>query len=101
MLLLPMTLAVAINLARGRSEIDCGCGGTRGQGLSNGLVVRNIVLMLSLLCAARPLHLAALGVGGIALMSALGLALSSLYFSSSQLLANARQWRVLVGADRA
>lgn len=33
-------LAMAINLLRGRSYIDCGCGGS-GQPLSWGLVVRN------------------------------------------------------------
>lgn len=36
--------AIAINLRRGRTSIDCGCGGG-GQGISRLHVVRNLILM--------------------------------------------------------
>lgn len=38
-------LAMAVNLARGRRDIDCGCGG-QPQLLSPWLVVRNLVLII-------------------------------------------------------
>lgn len=39
-------LAMAINLARGRTELDCGCGGlSADQSISWALVARNVVLV--------------------------------------------------------
>ncbi|MBT9289314.1 MauE/DoxX family redox-associated membrane protein [Prosthecodimorpha staleyi] len=51
--------AMALNLARGRTTIDCGCGGP-GQAISWTLVVRNLVLaavagLVLLPAATRPL----------------------------------------------
>lgn len=46
-------LAIAINLARGRNQIDCGCGGDVHL-LSWGLVIRNLVLVLLALAMAAP-----------------------------------------------
>lgn len=54
-------VAMTINLARGRRDIDCGCGGPDGkQSLHPALVVRNLVLticalMISWPVAARPI----------------------------------------------
>jgi hypothetical protein len=48
------TLAVAINLRRGRTAIDCGCGGPAHTPLSAGLVARNGVLLLVAAAAALP-----------------------------------------------
>jgi hypothetical protein len=45
--------AVAINLARGRREIDCGCS-ARPQPLSRGLLARNAALGAAALLAALP-----------------------------------------------
>lgn len=42
-LLLAYALAMAVNLRRGRRDLDCGCGGAP-QPLSAWLVIRNIVL---------------------------------------------------------
>ncbi len=39
------TLAIAINIARGRTAIDCGCGG-QATPLSGWLVVRNLTLLV-------------------------------------------------------
>jgi hypothetical protein len=47
--------AMAINLLRGRSRIDCGCGNP-GQALSWWLVSRNAVLMALCALAAFPLQ---------------------------------------------
>lgn len=47
-LLAVFNLAIAINLKRGRTEIDCGCfSSVLKQHLSIGLVVRNSVLMVA------------------------------------------------------
>ncbi|WP_440995821.1 MauE/DoxX family redox-associated membrane protein [Arhodomonas sp. SL1] len=50
------TLAIAVNLARGRRDIDCGCfGPSRGQQLSGWLLPRNLLLVaLSALAGLPP-----------------------------------------------
>jgi len=52
-LMLLYALAIGINLARGRRDIDCGCGG-EGHPLSWGLVLRNLVLSAAAFIASRP-----------------------------------------------
>jgi hypothetical protein len=39
------SLAIGINLARGRRNIDCGCGGDAEQSLGTGLLARNALLI--------------------------------------------------------
>lgn len=47
--------AMAVNLARGRRDVDCGCLGPSGRSrLHPGLVVRNGVLVVGALLAAAP-----------------------------------------------
>ncbi len=46
-------VAIAVNLARGRSYIDCGCGGA-AHPLSWGLVVRNGILAAAALAVTVP-----------------------------------------------
>jgi hypothetical protein len=47
--------AIAANLARGRRDIDCGCGGPLGrQALSEGLVLRNLAWAGAALACALP-----------------------------------------------
>lgn len=59
MMLLAFAAAMAINIGRGRSHIDCGCGRSElRQPLSRVLVVRNLVLaalLLPLLAPTPPL----------------------------------------------
>jgi hypothetical protein len=56
-------LAIGINLARGRTNIDCGCFGShRGEGIAGWMVVRNgslaiVASVLWLPFGARPLSL--------------------------------------------
>lgn len=56
-LLLVVTAAVVVNLLRGRTEIDCGCGSLGGhvgdQTLSWGLTIRNGVLAVAALLTLR------------------------------------------------
>jgi hypothetical protein len=84
--------AIAVNLVRGRPDIDCGCAGpARRQSLGAGLVARNGVLAAAALLGAlrttgRPLiWLDALTVA--AAMAAMAL----LYAAADELLAHA--WR--------
>ena len=65
--------AIALNVARGRTQIDCGCGGTHHTPLSPGLLVRNGAPALLAAAAAAPgngralLWLDHAAVGGFAL----------------------------------
>jgi hypothetical protein len=88
-LLAIVTGAVAINLARGRTDIDCGCGGAEGrQRLSRGLVVRNAVLLLAVAVSVQQVGARALGTLDYATVAFASLALYGLYACASQLLAN-------------
>jgi hypothetical protein len=82
------TAAIAINLHRGRTDIDCGCGGAGGQHISRGLVVRNIILLVIL--AVASMGPASSVTDPMALVAALGGAagIAALYFATTQLLAN-------------
>jgi hypothetical protein len=89
--------AMAINLARGRRDIDCGCfgpaGGAGRHTLSRWLLVRNSVLMLVaafLFVPATGRELGWLDLGSIAMATAAGFALLS---AADQLIANAPRLR--------
>lgn len=82
------TVAITINLARGRVSIDCGCGGASGQQLSPGLVLRNLVVIFGLIVAwMAPTNGAVNGVTTIGVIGA-SLALIALYFAANQLMTN-------------
>ncbi len=88
--------AIGINLARGRREIDCGCGGpASGAPISGGLVLRNLALAACALLAAVP----PAGRPLVALdwtVLALSLVTVTLLFASANiLLANAARQRRL------
>jgi uncharacterized membrane protein YphA (DoxX/SURF4 family) len=85
-LLLAYAAAMALNLARGRRDIDCGCGGA-AQPLSPGLVVRNVLLALGAAIAllpgvARPLD----GLDFVSVIAGTAV-LAMLYAATNQLLA--------------
>ena len=88
-LLAAYTLAIGINLARGRRHIDCGCGWPgQQQTLSAWLLLRNgVLLVLAWICSlpvqARPLSWAD---WSIAVPAALAGGL--FYLAANQLLAN-------------
>jgi len=52
-LLAVYSAAIGVNLARGRREIDCGCGGPAERPLGPGLLARNALLM-GIAVAAAP-----------------------------------------------
>jgi Methylamine utilisation protein MauE len=89
------TVAITVNLVRGRVSIDCGCGGASGQKLSPGLVLRNLVVAFGLVVAwvAPP-------QGSVDSMTTVGvigasLALIALYFAANQLMANLQAFGAL------
>lgn len=98
-LLAIVTTAVAINLLRGRTEIDCGCGSLGGhvgdQTLSWGLAARNALLAFAAALALR--EDAARALVWIDYLSVAGgtLGLLGLYVTVNQLMANTPRLRAL------
>ena len=95
-LLLTFTAAIAINLARGRRNIDCGCfGPALRQELSGWLLLRNLFLMFITAIVImeenprvlEPLDFATIGCGAATLVV--------LYASANLAIANARYTRTL------
>jgi len=84
------TLAIVVNLRRGRRHVTCGCGlsGNDGEYLSWGLVLRNAFLILVALLAALPASAREIGAGGYMMLAAALLASILLYAAASQLLRN-------------
>ena len=91
-LLLVVTSAVAINLLRGRRDIDCGCGtpGT-GQRLSWALVGRNAALLAACVVAAAPEQARELVWLDAFTAVFAALALWTLYAAANQLLADSHR----------
>lgn len=91
------TAGVAVNLARGRRDIDCGCGGpafrsaaARGAGLSWWMVLRNGLLALWTLPVFAAAQGASRSLQWADAASVFGLAMSAvaLYFTVNHLLAS-------------
>lgn len=93
--------AMAWNLAQGRDLIDCGCGGTDGtQVIRPALVVRNLglaALALLLAAAAGADTAPARAIGWVDWLTVFGgaLALTGMYTTLNQILANLPPQRVL------
>lgn len=84
-----VTGGVAVNLLRGRTHIDCGCGGVEGsQRLSWALVARNATLMAAIALAGGSAGARTLGPVDLATLVLAALALYLVYAITSQLLAN-------------
>ena len=81
-------VAIAVNLARGRRDIDCGCGGPLGrQTLSEALVLRNLLLAGAALACALPVAPRELAwLDAVTLAAAVGAAVA-LYEASNVLFA--------------
>ncbi len=88
-LLLAVTAAVVANLLRGRSHIDCGCGGPEGgQHLSWGLVARNLLLaVMTWAAVAMETSRQLVWLDGLT-VAAGTLGLYGLYAAANQLMAN-------------
>lgn len=96
-LLVAYACAIALNLARGNTHIDCGCGGA-GQGLSWYLVARNAALAgLCLVAMAAPLPVE-MRAAGWASVAAGMLSLLLLFAGIEKLIDN---WSWLQASNRA
>lgn len=81
-------VAIALNLARGRRDIDCGCGGPLGrQTLSEALVLRNALLAAAAVVAALPAAPRALAWLDLWTLAAALASLAALYLAANALLA--------------
>ncbi|HWK65546.1 MAG TPA: MauE/DoxX family redox-associated membrane protein [Rhizobiaceae bacterium] len=95
-LLVGYACAIALNLARGNTRIDCGCGG-EGTGLSWYLVARNAALVgLCLIAMATPLPVE-MGAAAWASVAA-GILSSMLLFAGIEKLID--NWSWLQASDR-
>ncbi len=86
-LLAVYALAMAINIRRGRREIDCGCGG-EPQTLSVVLLGRNVVLIVGALLLMLPVSermITAVDIGVVALLTA---TFAMSYLMTEQLIRN-------------
>lgn len=82
-------LAIAINLARGRKDIDCGCSGpAMRQPLQPALLVRNLLLAVIALGALLPMFERPLGLLDNFVIIAAGTVLVLLYTTTDLWIAN-------------
>lgn len=78
--------AIAVNLLRGRHDLDCGCGGPP-QRLHPGLVARNLVLVAASLLACAPTSARTLGwLDGLSFLGTVACA-TLLWAASNRLMA--------------
>ncbi len=88
--------AIAINLARGRRDFDCGCfGPALRQELGAVLVVRNFVLLGAALLLELPAGARALGPVDFVTIACGAATLMMLYLSANYAIANAPRTRAL------
>mgnify|MGYP001552602999 CR=1 FL=1 len=94
------TVAIAINLLRGRVHLSCGCGlgsgATENQPLSWMLVLRNLLLLAASLLPLAPVTGRSTGLLDWLILASALLASGILYLAASQLLRNQagiRSWR--------
>jgi hypothetical protein len=83
------SLAIAINLQRGRTRIDCGCGMGEHTPLSSRLLVRNAALLTMLATTALPLTTRTTSWLDLLAVAMSTLFLLGAYFLANTLLANA------------
>lgn len=82
-------LAIAINLIRGRKDIDCGCSGpAMRQPLQPGLVVRNLGLAVLACATLLPILSRPLSLHDTFIMIAAGTVITLLYITADLWLAN-------------
>ncbi len=85
--------AIGFNLARGRRDIDCGCGfGGSGERLTPVLIFRNLGLALFALAAAAPVGARSLELFDVASIALFALSAAALYVAFEGLRANAARF---------
>jgi hypothetical protein len=96
-LLLVYTGAIAFNLLRGRTHIDCGCmGPAHVQQLNAWLLLRNLPLLIMAWAAGLPVYDRGLLSWDYVTVIAAVMALGMLYVTMNQLLINAPGLRALL-----
>src|SRR5262245_15114012 len=98
LLLVVYASAIAINLARGRSDLDCGCG-LQPRVIGGWMVARNLIVAASLGLLWLPTSGRALGLADFATIAA-ALAIGALLYSSIELLFGRAVPRELFSAER-
>ncbi len=98
LLLVTYSVAIGVNIVRGRVHIDCGCGGPmHRQSIGPWLLVRNSILMvIAGLVAAEP-GLRTLGIVDALTIAASIISLAALYAAADGLMATWPQHRRLRG----
>jgi len=95
-LLLAYAAAIAVNLLRGRDQIDCGCVGSAGrEGLSWWLVGRNVGLATIAFAGLAPVAERPLGIVDWLTAIAATVTLAALYVAFDGLVANVPAYRRL------
>jgi uncharacterized membrane protein len=95
-LLVVFTIAIAVNLARGRRDIDCGCFGVAlRQGLSGWLVVRNVALLVIAATVLLPAGGRRIGALDAVTIASGAASLVLLYAAANYLLAEALALRAV------
>jgi len=87
LLLALFAAAIGINLLRGRTDIDCGCGGAAHVRLSAGLLWRNLGLIAAAFAASCPVSARPLGVLDMVAVAGMALFGFGLYLLVNVLLA--------------
>jgi len=87
--------AVGVNLARGRRDIDCGCGGAEPRPLSLFLAARNVLLALLALLATLPVAPRTLGVLDACVIAGAVLTAAFVYAASERLAGSAPRLEAL------
>lgn len=88
------SIAIVINLARGRRRIDCGCGGPAGAlPLSPALVVRNTIVIGLACVAGLPTSPRVMGAMDILVIACAVSTFAVLYVAVETSLRNAARWR--------
>jgi hypothetical protein len=101
-LLAVYTVAIVLNLGRGRSRIDCGCAGPAGSlPLSWSLAVRNAVLIILSLVAALPTAPRTIAVSETVIVVMATSTFALLYVAAETALANGARWRTAIHGQRA
>jgi len=96
-LLVGYAIAIGINLVRGRSYIDCGCGDSP-QMLSGWLLVRNALLACGALTMTLNASAASFSWADLAVAIPAFIVICGVYLTAEQILENAsalREWREL------
>ena len=94
------TAALAINLWRGREDIDCGCGGASEQAISWALVVRNTFLILLSLIAILPVASREISLLELGTVVPAGITVILVYCSIELAIANEQRQRRFLALRR-